>query len=886
MTSRLLETKFHIPSRRMGDVTRPRLINILQAELSENRKLTLVSAPAGYGKTTLVTEWIHSLLEVYRVAWLSLDEGDNELNRFLGYWISAFRRIDETLGQDAQSTLAMTQILAPTAIMDALINELAVSGSPMLVVLDDYHIITNPTVHESLEYFIEHQPSHAHLVITTREDPPLPLARMRSHRQMTEIRAHHLRFTREEARHFFNQTMRLNLEIESVNTLEERTEGWIAGLQLAAMALQNLPNQQDFIQTFRGSHRYVLDYLAEEVLRQQDEGIRNFLFQTAVLERFNASLCDALTGRSDSQALLLHLEQANLFLISLDHERIWYRYHHLFADYLRTGLGKTEQALLQERASRWCAENDLVFEAVKYAFLSGNLELAADVLESVIQNVSTWTGGDIATLVGWLDKLPRPLLSSRPILSLHASRALYLAGRIELAQQFLDQAEQSLLETPTAVPDVERQLAITAVYRGSLAAFRGDLQMAFEQASRALNQLPQEDLHARARATDTLGLAHELSGNLEEASGAFLRASELAHFAGVSYLAVNARCEAALVQIIQGKLHLATQTCQQAIQLAGEKHFPPLGLAMLVLAEIARERNELSTAEQYLIEAMELSRQGGLTDDLRVELISLARLKQSTGESASAMAAIEQADSITQSFGIPRLSVLVSAQRARIQLTKGMGEAANLWASQYSELRDTRQVKYIREFEDLTLVRVYLINGELEKAKNILDPLLKQTRAAGRVRTTIEAMILLSLVEKTRNKTEMAVEGLKRALKLAEPEGLVRLFLDEGSALAELLPKARQSAPSFVDQLLQEFSNPLQAVKGLASVNDQLISPLSEQELRVLGLIVAGKSNQQIADELIISIGTAKWHVHNILQKLGVNNRPQAIALAHELGLA
>ncbi|MEO8356659.1 MAG: LuxR C-terminal-related transcriptional regulator [Chloroflexota bacterium] len=887
MTDRLLETKFHIPARRTGDVPRPRLLEILQAGLSENRKLTLASAPAGYGKTTLITDWIHSLTDDYHLAWLSLDEGDNETTRFLGYWISTFRRMDETLGQDAESMSGMAQILSPTAILDALINELVRLETPMVVVLDDYHVITNPAVHELLDYFIEHQPAHVHLVMTTREDPPLPLARMRTRRLMTEIRAHHLRFTVEEACHFFNQTMRLNLEMESVNTLEERTEGWATGLQLAAMALQNLPNQQDFIQTFRGSHRYILDYLAEEVLRQQEEEIRNFLLQTAVLEKFNAALCNAVTGRSDSQNLLARLEQANLFLIPLDNERIWYRYHHLFAEYLRTGLTKSEQQLLQEKASHWYEENDLVFEAVKYAFLSANLEMAADVIERVLQNVSAWSGGAITTVVGWVDALPVQLLRSRPVLCLHASRAWYLAGRIELSEKYLDQAEQSLRTLQISDLQTGKLLTISAVFRASIAALRGDLHIAIERATYALHQLADEERLARARAGESLALAYELSGDLGKASHTYIQASDLAHSIGLSFMTVISRCEAALVQIVQGRLRLAKQTVQQAMQLAGEKQIPPLGFAWFVLAEIAWEQNELDSTEKYLTDGMKLSRQGLLIDDLRLELLSLARLKKSTGNLAAAMSAIEQADSMCQSFEVPRLVDLSAAHRVRIQLANGMLDRANEWSRQYQDLRHSRQLEYTTEYEDLTLARVHLANGEHQQAPRVLTPLLEQAEVTGRIRTCIEATILLSLSARAQNKTTIALEWLVKALTFAEPEGFLRLFLDEGSLIAELLPKARHAAPRFVDQLLQAFSNqaPDATHKVLHPANNKLINPLSEQELRVLKLIVMGKSNQEIASELVISVGTAKWHVHNILQKLGVSNRPQAIARIRELEL-
>ncbi len=338
MQTRFLETKFYIPSWREGGVTRPCLLEHLQSGLDERRKLTLVSAPAGYGKTTLIAEWLGTIANDSRIAWLSLDESDNDLSRFLGYWVASFRRANESLGANAQSLLDMPQLPPLNSFLDGLINDLSALEDSILLVLDDYHLISNSKIHEALEYFLDHQPAQVHLAITTREDPPFPLARMRARGQMTEIRAHDLRFTPQEATQFFNQSMKLDLTPQSVDDLEKRTEGWAVGLQLAGLALQSLPDPQKFIETFRGSHRYVLDYLAEEVLRQQGEEVRRFLAQTSVLERLNASLCNALTERNDSQSVLTRLEQSNLFIIPLDNERGWYRYHHLFADYLRTEL--------------------------------------------------------------------------------------------------------------------------------------------------------------------------------------------------------------------------------------------------------------------------------------------------------------------------------------------------------------------------------------------------------------------------------------------------------------------------------------------------------------------------------------------------------------------
>jgi len=883
----LLTTKFHIPIWRVGSVFRARLLERLNSGLAEFHKLTLVSAPAGYGKTTLIVDWIHSIKDSTHVVWLSLDEADNELVRFLALWNSAFRRFDESVGQNTQSLIDLPKLPPLQVIMDELLNDLAALQGQVVMVLDDYHIITNPTIHEALRYFTEHQPPQVHLIITTREDPPLPLARMRARKVMTEIRAHDLRFTLEEVTQFFNQTMRLELAEETISTLEERTEGWVVGLQLAALALQNLPNNQDFIQTFHGTHRYILDYLAEEVLRQKGEEVRNFMFQTAILEKLSAPLCNAITGRTDSRNILLQLEQSNLFIIPLDNERNWYRYHHLFADYLRTCLTKSEQAVLQEKASHWFEDNDLVFEAVKCAQLSGNLEMTANVIERVIKKASTWSSGGISTLVGWVDGLPSQILQSRPALCLHASRALYISGRINLSEKYLDLAEQSLNKSSTSDFQTKTLLAISAERRAALAAVRGDITFAFERVMYALNQLPADELYDRARASAILGLIYGLKGDLEKACHLLIEASDIAFTTGVSFMTVVTRCEAALMQITQGRLNQASEIVQQALRLAGKQQIPPFGFAWYVLAEIAWERNDLSSCEQYLRDGIEISRQGGLIDDLRLELMLLAQLNKSTGNMSFAMTAIEKAYTIANSFEIPRFTVLTSAHHTRILLANDKMEKANQWAQQYKELRNSHQVEYTREYEDLTLARVFLANREYDAALEILTLLFEQANASGRIRTCIEAAILLSLVGYAQKKTTLAQEWLVKGLILAAPEGFLRLFLDEGSVIEDQLPKVRHKAPGFVDQLLKAFSNQTQnSILQEKHPNSlKLVNPLSEQEHRVLNLIVMGKSNQEIAEELFISIGTAKWHVHNVLQKLGVSNRPQAIALARELGI-
>lgn len=877
MLNRLLETKFHTPIWRSDGVIRPRLLDQLQAGLTEQRKLTLVSAPAGYGKTTLITSWLNSFSKSTQTIWLSLEKSDNDPARFLSYWATAWSRVSDFEAESFLELLGEPQLPPFQNILDEVINALARLEEPAILVLDDYHIITNPLIHEMLEYFLEHQPRNAHLVITTRSDPPFPLARLRARGQMTEVRASDLRFTEEEAGHFFNQSMQLVLKEEDIQSLEKRTEGWAVGLQLAALALKNIPDPQRFVETFRGSHRYVLDYLAEEIIRQQRDDVRKFLTQTSILERFNAEVCETLTGFPNSRDLLSELEQANLFLIPLDDDRVWYRYHHLFADFLRTELSKAETEKLYKKAALWYEQKDLLSEAVQYAIASGDLELLADVIDRGLKQDTVWSGGNLTLYANWLETLPPQALQSRPALSLNASHILYLLGRFDLAEKQIDQAEQTL-ETQPSLPEREQLLALASLYRGAIASVKGDTQQAIEKIAFAQERLPQENHLHYARGYFSLGLAYELSGQTELAVQNYLKSSEEAQSAGVLSLAIHALGAAAQVQISQGQLSKAAQACHRAIHIAEGKQFPPLGLAETILGNIALERNDLATAEEFLQSGIALSRRGGLLDDVILGLSYLARLYVYQGRTSNAFEVVQEVTTIIQGFGVERMSMLAAAYTANLQLLTGQEEPAKKWAKEYQSIRDGQS----HEIADLTLVRALLKTGERKKIPSVLNPLIKREQAQGRVRTVIESMILMALFYRSEKDIPTAVDWLSQALGLAAPEGFIRIFLDDREALLDLLPKARQTAPELVDAII--------GIKQAGSDSppsplDQLINPLSEQELRILKLLAAGKSNQEIANELVISVGTAKWHVHNILQKLGMSNRSQVILRAKELGI-
>ncbi len=890
MTATLLQTKLYRPTPRPDLVPRERLREQLFAGLWTGqafaRKLTLVAAPAGFGKTTLLADFGFSIVDFGRApqskiqnlksVWLALDEADNDPVRFLRYVIAALQSALPEIG----TTGSRLELATPPALEEVLagvINEITAGGSPIILTLDDYHVITHVGLEQLLTFLLDHQPPNLHLIIASRSDPALPLARLRARGQLLELRARDLRFTETEAATFFTQTMGLTLLPEWIAALEQRTEGWIAGLQLAALSLQGRTDPASFIQAFSGSHRYVIDYLVGEVLQQQSDELRTFLSQTSILARFNAELCNRLTGRVDAQAIIARLEQANLFIIPLDDARRWYRYHHLFADYLRNLLAPPEQAALYQLAATWHAANDLSSEAVHYALASGDHDFAADIIEHALGLDATWSEGNLMQLAAWLAALPSAALHARPHLGLQAARVLYLQGRFDEAEAQLAQTEAGL-QSQAAVRGHEVLLAMTALYRGAIAAVRGNFQQAIALISPAQARIPPENHLAHARAFFSLGLAYEIAEQTALAVENYLQSSAAARAAGIVFLDVHGLCAAAQLQISQGRLTLATQTCHEALQLAESAQLPPLGLAWAILGVIALERNDLLTAETYLQDGIALARQGGLLDDLLVGLAALGRLHAYQGDLVGMQAVIDEALSIIQALGVPRGEQLAHAHLARFQRFLGQHEAAARWASAYQAARAAS----LREFEELTLARILLSTGELVPIPAILHPILEQAAAAGRMQTCLEAQLLLGLYHHAQGDTAAALVWLKQALELAVPEGYLRVFLDEGQPLLELLPQVRAQSPAFVDAALAAAQ---MLYASLPAEIDRMLPHgeiLSARELEILGLLAEGLPNQEIGQALFIGVGTVKWYLNRLYVKLDVSNRTQAVARARE----
>jgi LuxR family maltose regulon positive regulatory protein len=917
MATPLLRTKLYIPPVRPDPstglrtrlVSRPRLVERLNEGLHLGRKLTLLSAPAGFGKTTLLSEWLGQLERP--CSWLSLDEGDNDLPRFLSYLVAAFQQADDEIGQAAGHLLETPQLPPIEALLIELINEVASQPLSFALVLDDYHTITELPVHEAVNFLLERQPPQMHLVIASRQDPPLPLSRLRGRGQVTEIRQRDLRFTLEEATRFLNQSMGLNLETTEVASLGAHTEGWIAGLQMAAIALQSriadggTDSVRRFVDSFSGRHHFILDYLTDEVLAHQPEPIYRFLLRTSVLDRMCGPLCDALLEVDDqaqhpisniqsSREVLEYLEHANLFLVPLDDERKWYRYHRLFAQLLRARLQEAEPDLTPElhlRAATWYDQNALPVKAVHHALAIPDFDLAAEVIERAIFQVTTWSSVTVAMFLEWLEALPDDVVRARPRLQLFASRVFYLTGQRERTGRILQELEASLHDG-SASPDAKSLLGSVFADRASYAAVRGDVRQATEFAHRALTYVPEDDVMMRMRVSAVLGLAHFRAGNVSDAGRAFSQAIAAARTAGLGFAAVNLVCSLAEVEIVQGQLGQALQTCGQAMEMAivDGARTSVAGLAGLELGKILYERNDLPTAERHVLESLDLLVRSGTTDSFGLGHALLARIRQARGDDDGAMAAIQRAVQIAQGFDIARISTLIAAHRTRIWLAQGKLELAGRWARDYEGLGE---VEYLREFEDLTLARVLLAQDKPAEALAVLDTLLLPAEAAGRMGTAIEILALRALALQALGEPSAssgrapgeALEALKRALQLAEPEGYARAFIDAGEPMAHLLRQAARHgiAPNYVGRLLAALG---------ARTRDQteidmssLVEPLSDREIEVLGLLAEGLSNAEIAQRLFISLPTVKSHTRNIYGKLGVHSRKEAVVQARALGI-
>jgi len=902
----LLQTKLYIPPPRLHLVARPAVTAKLRAGLLH--PCTLIAAPAGFGKTTLVSEWIAQT--DHPVAWLSLDDDDNDPPRFLTYLVAALQIQQPQLGGSAQEMLGAPQAPPPKTILTLLLNELATLTRPLVLVLDDYHLITTPAIHEALVFLVDRLPRAFHLVITSRMDPPLPLARWRARNQLVELRADDLRFTPQEATTFFNEVMDLALTTAQIATLETRTEGWIAGLQLAALSMQGRADVSGFIQAFSGSHRHVLSYLVEEVLNGCSADTLDFLLQTAILDRFSALLCNAVTGRSDSQALLEQLEQANLFLIPLDDARQWYRYHHLFADVLRQRLQQRHAAAdvanLHRRASTWYQQAALIDEAIQHALAAPAFDQAALLVEQVALPILLRS--EFAQLRSWLATLPEAEIQARPLLSLYQVWVLYISGQSHQSAARLAAVEAMLAADETKrTPEVQGLVAITQT---RLLREAGDLAGAITISKQALANLPAQEPLLRARITLNLAIAHYLQGELSVAAQLLTETITTGHTAQLIgpmptiYLKVQ-------ILRAQGNLHQARQLCQDGLDLVARHKWqdvPASGFLYVTMGDLLREYNELSAAADYLERGIRLGQAGGHHHILIIGHVWLAWLRQTEGDETGSQAAIRVALELFQQHAVSRFWPLPSAActQARLWIAQGNLAAASRWAQSSGLAQTPSPIPYLDEVAYVTVARLRLAEGKPVVATSLLQELHQAAAAADRNGSRIEILMLQAIAYAAQQQRERAMAALTQALSLAVgpigAEGYVRLFVDEGETMRLLLIEYKRQIVdgrlrAYLDQLLAAFDQPTptsaapivdeppRLLTSQPATSRALVESLSERELEVLRLVAAGRSNSQIAAQLIVTTGTIKTHINHIFGKLAVQSRTQAVARARELGL-
>ncbi len=906
MTIPLLATKLHLPRPRPGLVTRSRLDERLNLSLA--CQLTLVSTPAGFGKTTLLGSWAAHCGA--GVAWLSLDEGDNDPVRYLAHLLAALQTIDGCLGAEALAALQSPQPPPLEDLLIDLINQLSAFPAPCVLILDDYHLIEAAAVHSLLTFLLEHQPQPLHLVVASRADPPLPLARLRAAGQLVELRLKDLRFTPVETAEFLGGAVGPGLTGEAVRLLNARTEGWIAGLQMAAVSIRDrdAAHIDQFIRSFTGSSHFVLDYLAEEVLQRQPPDIQSFLLRTSILDRLSGPLCDALLSEGapaadsppSSQAILDHLEHANLFVIPLDDEQRWYRYHQLFADLLRQRLKETKPALwpaLCQRASLWHEQNGFIAEAISYALAAKDEERAVVLVEQAAE--ATLMHSEVATFLGWMEKLPDRLVRVRPALCVYQAWAMLVQGRS------LEAVEARLANV---TGDATLLAGLAAPLHAFVAINRGQVALAADLSRQALEQLPEQESFLRSVAALTLGSAYVAAGQTAAAQPALDEAARLSRKAGNVMVGVLLLCYLAEMRRREGKLRQAHTLYLEALEQAtGDRgqRWPVAGRALLGLGEIEREWNELELAASHMADGIELTLGGGQLSVLSGYL-GLARIRQGQGNYEAALAAIEQARKLAHQSELSSLyDFALDLIQATLWLAQGNLADARRWAEQRGldqeanpaemDQRDDYVKYHFRKYEFGVAARLWIAEGRAGEALILLDQVIPRLEKWRRPGLDIEMRLLRALAFQAQGHLDKALDALEGALALAEPEGYVRTFLDDGEPLRRLLTdfcaQVEDRSPrlrDYADRLLAAYAPPSAGPLPSEPVSARvpfLAEALSDRELEVLRLLATTLSAAEIAGELQVAVSTIRSHVKSIYGKLGVSGRLEALQRARELSL-
>ena len=933
----LLATKLFAPRPQPNSVPRQRLLAQLDRALGV--PLTLIAAPAGAGKTTLLADWLgqaessNEHADQFKYAWLSLDSSDNNLTTFVGYLVAACRQLAPEIGQ---TTSALLQQPASRAaeLLTPLVNELVASYAAAppresVLVLDDVHLLTDPAVHDALAFMTARLPPHMHLILVGRDDPPLPLSQLRARGHLVEVRAHDLRFTTKESAALLGAASGTVVTDEQAAALEARTEGWAAGLHLAALALRDRPHQASGVGEVSGSSRHLIEYMADEVLGHLPAHLRTFVLQTAILERMCGELCDAVLGVTDgegppttqprhsqpavdsySQLMLDELERRQLFIVALDDERRWYRYHQVFAELLRQRLmsGATAEhvAALHQRASTWFERRGLIEQAIEHALATAQPETAARLVEQRAE--ALLIGSEMMTLRCWIERLPEQMIRSRRRLALTYAGVLLSNGNVAAVEPLLQAAERArppasddpLFDKTEAVPAaVDRgwtdELAgYTATLRSIVARTDGDFARAIALGQAALDHLPDHFVFMRSATIWNLGTAYWLAGDLAAADEVFSDVWARNQDAENMYALAAVTTSLGQVRVIRGRLHEAAHLYRYVLEHAARLRvrLPSLGMMYVGLGGVLREWNDLHGATQHLNEGIALGKLFGSADVLSAAYTTLARVEQAQGDLRAAADTLAQAGQFTPGF----VFSLDRSQPMRALLAQGETAAVAAWATRSGAGIDT-PVRYEHEAEHIMLSHVLLGRAAYREALSLLERLVTASDAGGRSGTLIEALALQALAYHGLDDRRRALTALERALTLAEPEGYVRSFVDRGAPMAMLLREAKNRGitTDYVAGLLAAFSpaagreSRAEAPAPVHSV-DSMQSPaqseqLNEREQQVLRLIAAGHSNREIADILVIALSTVKTHINNLYAKLGIHSRTRALARARELGL-
>jgi LuxR family maltose regulon positive regulatory protein len=899
----LLATKVNLPRTRPDRLARSRLFQRLDEGMG--RPLVLVCTPAGFGKTTLLADWAADA--TLPVGWLSLDPDDNEPMRFWRYVVAALDRVVGGLGEQIVPLLSPGSGTSTHGVVTALINRLQAQPDEFGLVLDDYHLIDEAAIHDSLGFLLSHLPPRLHLIIASRSDPPLPVARLRASGQLAELRAADLRFTPQEAAAFLRAVWKLDLPPEAVAALEARTEGWAVGLQLAALSLQGRPDPDAFLDAFAGTHRYVLDYLSEEVFGRLRDQVRRFLLQTSVLERLSGPLCDAVTGDSDGQGMLEELERANLFLVSLDEERRWWRLHHLFADLLRARMLQAKPDLVPElhrRAAGWCEQHGLIDEAIRHALAAGDTTWTTRLVEEHLGE--TLRLGESVALARWLSLLPNDTMRARPGLCLAKAMTELNLDHLEEAERLLAHAERAFdhhgreppeLQIPTYGGMVAQVPAAIALLRAELAYDRADPDAVAAFARAALAHMADHEHGPRLFARSLLVGADWMTGRVVDTEPAFAQLLAEGRAAPAAYPVLRTCFMLGLVQQAQGKLGAALRTYREGLRLATEGDWFSVyhaGEAHVGIAQVLYQRNQLDEAHQHATQGVEFCRQVIELTELDIALVALAWVRQAMGDPDGALEAMEEACRTYARPDVVALAYPAWSERARLLLALGRVDEAARWTREQG-LTDQDEVSYLREGDHLVLARVLLAQAQPDRALGLLERLDALAASQGRTGSLIQIRALRALALQAADEHHGALTLLAETLALAAPEGHVRIFADEGPPMAALLRsllgtrrRARAAAGAGTEHLhrvIQAFQPATAPAGSTARTGLGLIEPLTDRELEVLRLLAAGRRNRDIAAELVVTLETVKKHTSHIFDKLGAANRTEAVAHARRLGL-